>query len=126
MLDNLTSGIQQIRAGRVRALAVTSAERNPQLPDVPAMRETMPELANFEVNTWFGIFAARPDPAPGGRGDQPRHEGLARHRRREAALAEMGGVSLYGTLEQFRGFVDNEIAKWGAVIRREGLQMEIG
>jgi tripartite-type tricarboxylate transporter receptor subunit TctC len=38
----------------------------------------------------------------------------------------MGGVSLYGTLEQFRAFVDAEIAKWGAVIRREGLQMEIG
>ena len=45
MWDNLTSGIQQIRGGRVRALAVSSADRNPQLPDVPAARETMPELA---------------------------------------------------------------------------------
>lgn len=38
----------------------------------------------------------------------------------------MGGVSLYGTMEQFAGFVNNEIEKWGAVIRKEGLQLDIG
>ena len=126
MWDNLTSGIQQIRAGRVRALAVSSAERNPQLPDVPAARETMPELRDFEVNTWFGIFA------PAG---TPRHiaETLNRamyawHQTEpvKARWAEMGGTSLYGSLEQYAAFVDAEIAKWRTVIQKEGLQMEIG
>ena len=126
MWDNLTSGIQQIRAGRVRALAVSSAERNPQLPDVPAARETMPELANFEVNTWFGVFMpAATSPAiaevmnDAMRQWHQTHEVQARWR-------EMGGTSLYGSLEQFAGFVNNEIAKWGRVIQKEGLQMEVG
>jgi hypothetical protein len=38
----------------------------------------------------------------------------------------MGGVSLYGSVDQFAAFVAGEIAKWGAVIRKEGLQMEVG
>jgi tripartite-type tricarboxylate transporter receptor subunit TctC len=125
MWDNLTSGIQQIRPGRVRALAVSSAERNPQLPDVPAARETMPELANFEVNTWFGIFAPAATP-------KPVAEALNRAMKEwhdtpevKARWADMGGWSLYGSLDQFRSFVDSEITKWGAVIRREGLQIEI-
>ena len=52
----------------MRALAVTSTERSPLLPDVPAMRETMPELANYDVSTWFGAVRAR---GPAG-GDRPR------------------------------------------------------
>jgi tripartite-type tricarboxylate transporter receptor subunit TctC len=86
----------------------------------------MPELAQFDVNTWFGIFA------PAG---TPRHiaETLNRAMHEwqqtdavKARWTEMGGVSLDGSLEQFAGFVNNEIEKWGAVIRKEGLQMEIG
>ena len=126
MWDNLTSGIQQIRGGRVRALAVSSAERNPQLPDVPAARETMPELREFEVNTWFGIYAPAGTP-------RPVCEALNEAMKQWHATApvqerwkEMGGTSLYGSLEQFNAFTNAEIAKWGAVIRREGLQMEVG
>lgn len=125
MWDNLTSGIQQIRAGRVRALAVSSADRNPQLPDVPAARETMPELAQFDVNTWFGIFvpANTPRPAVDAINEAMRlHHETPEMRER---LAQMGGVSLYGTPEQYAAFVQNEIDKWGAVIRREGLQIDI-
>lgn len=125
MWDNLTSGIQQIRAGRVRALAVSSAERNAQLPDVPAARETMPELANFEVNTWFGMFLPAGTPRPI---VDALNAAMREHDRSEVMkqrLAEMGGVSLWGTPEQFAAFVQNEIEKWGAVIRREGLQIDL-
>ncbi len=126
MWDNLTSGIQQIRAGRVRALAVSSAERNPQLPNIPSARESLPALAQFDVNTWFGIYA------PAG---TPRHIAESLNRAMyewhqtdavKARWAEMGGTSLYGSLEQFAAFTRNEIEKWGSVIRKEGLQMEIG
>ncbi len=125
MWDNLTSGIQQIRAGRVRALAVSSAERNAQLPEVPAARETMPELANFEVNTWFGKFLPAGTPRPV---VDALNAAMREHDRSEAMrkrLAEMGGVSLYGTPEQFAAFVQAEVEKWGAVIRREGLQIDL-
>jgi len=124
MWDNLTSGIQQIRAGRVKTLAVSSAERNPQLPDIPAARETMPALANFEVNTWFGIFAPAATPPAIA---QSLNEAMRQWQATDEVKArwrEMGGVSLYGSLEDYAAFVNGEIAKWRGVIRKEGLQME--
>ena len=124
MWDNLTSGIQQIRAGRVKTLAVSSADRNPQLPDIPAARETMPELANFEVNTWFGVFAPAATPPAIA---QSLNEAMRQWQATDEVKArwrEMGGMSLYGSLEQYAAFVDAEITKWRGVIRKEGLQME--
>jgi tripartite-type tricarboxylate transporter receptor subunit TctC len=126
MWDNLTSGIQQIRAGRVRALAVSSAERNPQLPDVPAAREAMPELAAFDVNTWFGIFAPAALPRPVA---ETLNDSMRQWQATEAVQArwrEMGGASLHNTLEGFADFVARETAKWQSVIRREGLELEVG
>ncbi|WP_240756676.1 Bug family tripartite tricarboxylate transporter substrate binding protein [Roseicella aquatilis] len=126
MWDNLTSGITQIRAGRVRALAVSSADRNHQLPDLPAARETMLELAKFDVNTWFGVFAPAGTPRPVVEGLNAAMKAWHGTEEVQARWREMGGVSLYGTPEQFAGFVNNEIEKWGGVIRREGLQLEVG
>lgn len=125
MFDNLSSGIEQIRGGRVRALAVTSAERNPQLPDVPALRETMPELAEFEVNTWFGKFYPAGTPAHIVQSLNEQMRVLSETDNFKARVAQIGSVSLWGTPEQFASFVNNEIGKWRAVIRREGLQMDV-
>ena len=126
MWDNLTSGIQQIRGGRVRALAVSSADRNPELPDVPAARETMPELADFDVNTWFGIFLPAATPRPVAQSINQAMKAWHETDAVKARWREMGGVSLYGSLEQYAAFVNNEIEKWGNVIRKEHLQLEIG
>lgn len=126
MWDNLTSGITQIRAGRVRALAVSSADRNHQLPDIPAARETMPELANFDVNTWFGIFLPAATPRPVAESLNAAMKTWHDTDEVKARWREMGGVSLYGTTEQFAAFVSAEIEKWGGVIRKEGLQLEVG
>ena len=126
MWDNLTSGISQIRAGRVRALAVSSADRNHQLPDVPAARETMPELARFDVNTWFGIFLPAATPRPAAESLNAAMKAWHDTDAVKARWREMGGVSLYGTPEQFAAFVANEVEKWGEVIRKEGLQMDLG
>ncbi len=124
MFDNLTTGIEQVRAGRVRALGVTSAERNPQLPDIPAIRETMPELAPYEVNTWFGMFAPANTPAPAVRAINAQINALLAMPETQARFAQMGGVAMPGTPEDFAAFVRAEIEKWQAVIRREGLQMD--
>jgi tripartite-type tricarboxylate transporter receptor subunit TctC len=124
MWDNLTSGIQQIRAGRVKTLAVSSAERNPQLPDIPAARETLSELTSFEVNTWFGVFAPAATPPVIA---QSLNEAMRQWQATEEIKArwrEMGGMSLYGTLEQYAAFVDSEIAKWRGVVRKEGLELD--
>jgi tripartite-type tricarboxylate transporter receptor subunit TctC len=123
-IDNLTGIMSLIQEGRVRALAVTSAQRHHRLPDVPAMRETMPELAGFEVNTWFGMF---------GPAALPREAVVSLNAEVMAMLAlpetqrrfdELGGVPMIGDADAFATLVRGEIAKWAEVMRREGLQMD--
>ena len=126
LIDNLTGVIEQVRAGRMRALAVTSAERNARLPDVPTMREAVPELAGYEVNTWFGLFAPGATPAPVLRAVNAAiaawHD-LPETKRR---FAELGGAALRGSPDEFAAFVAAETAKWREVIRKEGLQIDVG
>src|SRR5207245_10182107 len=55
MFDNLPSSLQQIKAGKLRAIAVTSAQRAPALPDIPTIAES--GLPGFEATSWFGIVA---------------------------------------------------------------------
>ena len=124
LIDNLTGIIGHIQSGRVRALAVTSAQRHPLLPDVPAMRETMPELAAYEVNTWFGLFG--PAALPGEIVSSLNAEvmtmlALPDTQRR---FAELGGVGMPGNPDAFAAFVRSEITKWAEVIRKEGLQLD--
>ncbi|MFC7691418.1 tripartite tricarboxylate transporter substrate-binding protein [Paeniroseomonas aquatica] len=124
MVDNLTGVIEHIRGGRVRALAVTGAERNAQLPDVPAMRETLPELAAYEVNTWFGLFG--PAGLPAGitaalNAEVGAYLELAETRKR---FDELGGLPFKVTPAEFDRFVAGEIAKWRGVIQKEGLQLD--
>ena len=124
MFDNLSTAIQQIHNGAVKALAVTSAERNPRLPELPALRETMPELAEYEMNSWFGIFAPAGVPRPALQAVNLEIKAMLETPEAKARLNEMAGAAAYGTPEEFTAFVNNEIEKWGAVVRREGVQID--
>ena len=124
LIDNLTGIIGHIQAGRLRALAVTSTERHPLLPEVPAMRETMPELAAYEVNTWFGLFG--PAALPGEIVNSLNAEVMAMLALPDTQrrFTELGGVGMPGSAGAFAAFVRSEITKWAEVIRREGLQLD--
>ncbi len=127
--DNLSTAMPQIRAGKVRALAVTTAERNAQLPDIPALREVAPELAeaNFDVSTWFGIFMPKGTPDAIVRSLNAEIKVMMdRPDVQQQITEQMGGIPSYGTPEQYKAFVESEIAKWRGVIQREGLQLDIG
>jgi len=126
LVDNLTGVIEQVRAGRLRAIAVTSAERNPQLPEVPTMRESVPELAGYEVNTWFGLFAPAGTPAPVVRAINAEMAAWMDLPETERRFTELGGAALRGSPEEFGAFVKAETAKWREVIRKEGLQIDVG
>ena len=123
--DNLTTSVQQIRAGQVRALAVTSADRSAQMSELPALRETMPELANYDVSTWFGMFAAVGTPPAALRTLNAEINALLNTPETQARFAQMGGVPMPGSPEDFANFVQAEITKWRAVIQREGLQIDV-
>ena len=123
-IDNLTGVIELIRSGRVRGLAVTSAQRSPQLPDVPALREAGGELANFDVNTWFGIFGPPGLPEAVVRALNADVRALLELPATQARFAELGGAGFANTPEEFGAFVRGEAERWGVVIRREGLQLD--
>jgi tripartite-type tricarboxylate transporter receptor subunit TctC len=106
LIDNLTGIMGHIQGGRVRALAVTSKERHPLLPNVPAMRETMPELAEIINSINADVMA------------------MLAMRETVKRFEELGGVPMIGSPQQFGAFVASEITKWAEVIKKEGLQID--
>ena len=125
MFDKLTTAIEPIRAGRVRALAVTSTERHPQLPELPALRETMPELANDDVSTPFGMSLPGTTPPHIVAALNAEMRTLVDAPEASARFATMGGVPAASDPERFAAFVREEIAKWAEAIRRAGLLLDI-
>ncbi len=126
MIDNLTGIAGHIQSGAVRALAVTSKERSALLPDVPAMRETMPELAEYEVNTWFGLFGPAGLPAAAVNSLNAEIAAMVAMPETQRRFTELGGFPMHGNADAFAAFVRSEIAKWAEVIRKEGLNVDAG
>src|SRR5205085_11875095 len=62
LLDNVYPTLPQVQDGKLNALAVTTPERSASAPDIPTMRESAPELAKFDVSSWFGIFLQKSAP----------------------------------------------------------------
>lgn len=126
MIDNLTGIIGHIQSGAVRALAVTSKDRSVLLPDVPAMRETMPELAAYEVNTWFGLFGPAGLAPAAVNSLNAEIAAMIAQPETQRRFTELGGFPMRGNADEFAAFVRGEITKWAEVIRRDGLTVDAG
>ncbi|WP_207537907.1 Bug family tripartite tricarboxylate transporter substrate binding protein [Sabulicella rubraurantiaca] len=126
MFENLIAASQHVQAGRLRALAVTSAERSPLLPDVPALRETAPEMAEYDVSTWVGLFGLAASPPEAASACNAEVSKVLAQPETRTRFAQAGSAPHPTTVEQFGDFVSREIAKWRDVIRREGLVLELG
>jgi tripartite-type tricarboxylate transporter receptor subunit TctC len=110
--------LPQLKSGRLRALAVTTAKRSPELPEVPTLQEA--GVAGYEATIWLGLFApARLPPAIAGklRAEVTRALGAPEAR---ASIAATGLEVDFGDGEDFPGFVRAEHAKWGKVVRDTG------
>ncbi|HVQ06433.1 MAG TPA: tripartite tricarboxylate transporter substrate binding protein [Burkholderiaceae bacterium] len=121
LFDNLPSSIGHIKAGKLRALAVTSEGREPSLPGVPTVAETVP---GYEATAWFGI--GMPKGTPRDVIDKVNAEinrALADPKMRER-LAELGGKPIGGTPEDFGKVIAAETAKWGKVVTSSGAKVE--
>jgi tripartite-type tricarboxylate transporter receptor subunit TctC len=122
MFDNLTSSIGYIKSGKLRALAVTTATRYPELPDVPTMQEA--GVPGYEATAWFGMLAPKGTPrSVVARINSEVNKALA-HADVKEKLAQQGAVASAWTPEQFGEFIHNEIAKWGKVVKASGAKVE--
>lgn len=113
--------LPQVKAGRLRALAVTGAQRSPAAPDVPAMAETLP---GFEVTNWIGVFAPAGTPADIVARLNAEIMRIMRLPEVQSRLANEGAKFTPTTPGEFAAFVQSEITKWGKVIKESGARVD--
>jgi tripartite-type tricarboxylate transporter receptor subunit TctC len=121
MFDVLTSSLQHIRSGALRALAVTTATRSKALPDLPTVGDFLP---GYEASAWYGVAA--PKNTPSEIVDKLNMEinvGLADSKLR-ARLADLGGTVIPGSPAAFGRLITEEIEKWGKVVQFSGAKPE--
>jgi tripartite-type tricarboxylate transporter receptor subunit TctC len=115
------AGIEHVRGGRLRALAVTSATRFEALADIPSVGEFVP---GYEASTWHGVAAPKNTPAEIiGRLNKEINAGLV-DARLKARFAELGAEVLPGSPTDFRKLIGDETEKWGKVIRAANIKPE--
>ncbi|GAD24154.1 tripartite tricarboxylate transporter substrate binding protein [Acidovorax sp. MR-S7] len=121
---SIPSVLTQLKAGKLRALAVTSAGRNPVLPDVPTVAEQ--GLPQFDVTTWYGLFA--PNGVPGGVVQRVNAEvnRLLQTDEVRGAISAQGGEPRPLTPEQLGERLAQDAKKWRAAIAATGLTLELG
>jgi tripartite-type tricarboxylate transporter receptor subunit TctC len=121
MFPSIPSSIEYIRAGKLRALAVTAAARSEVLPDLPPANEFVP---GYEVSAWYG--AGVPKNTSGEIVQRLNNEinaGLADPKLR-SRLADMGGTVLAGSPANFGKLIAEETEKWGKVIRATNIRAD--
>jgi len=121
MFDNLPASIEYIKAGKLRALAVTTAERADALPGVPTVAETVP---GYEASAWFGLGAPKGTPPEIiDKLNAAMNAGLA-DPKLKARLADLGGAMLAGTPADFGKLIAEETEKWAKVVKFSGARAD--
>jgi len=123
MFDNLPSAMQLIKAGKLKALAVTSAQRSAALPELPTVEEAA-GLKGFEASSWFGLLAPAGTPADVvSRIQQEVAKSLATPAMKER-LATLGAIPSGNTPAQFATLIDAEHKKWAEVVKASGAKVD--
>ncbi|MBP6894348.1 MAG: tripartite tricarboxylate transporter substrate binding protein [Pseudacidovorax sp.] len=125
MFDNLPSSMQQIKAGKLKALAVTSSQRSAALPDVPTVEEAGgPSLKGYEASSWFGLLApAGTSPEIVQRIQQEVAKSLATAAVKEKMLAQ-GAIPGGNTPAAFAQHIEREHVKWAQVVKASGAKVD--
>ena len=114
MFDNMPPSLPHIKAGKLRALGVTTAQRSQALPDVPAVGET---VAGYEASAFFGLAVPKGTPANIVERLNREVNAALKDPKVAARLADLGGIQIGGTPADFTKLVEGETAKWEKVIK---------
>jgi len=119
--DNLPSSIAHIKAGKLRALGVTTAARSPELPDVPTVAETVP---GYEAVAFFGFGITHGTPKEIVDLLNKEINLALKDPGIQARLKDLGGIAVPGSPDDFGKFLANETAKWEKVVHAANLSIE--
>ena len=122
MFDNMVTALPQVKAGKLKAIAVSTAQRMSQAPEVPTVAEA--GLPGFETGIWHGFLTSGGTPKPV---IERLHKEIVRALNtadvREGFL-QRGLIPVGNTPEQFEAFIGNEMAKWSKIIKEAGIKAE--
>ena len=121
MFDNMPSSLPHIQAGKLRALAVTTAKRSDALPNVPTVAEAVP---GFEASAFFGMGVPKGTPPEIIEKLNKEINAALSDPRMKAKLAELGGMLVPGTPEDFGKLVADETEKWAKVVKAANVRLD--
>jgi tripartite-type tricarboxylate transporter receptor subunit TctC len=122
MFDNLANAMPQVKAGKLKALAVTTAQRSKLAPELPTMAEA--GLAGFDISTWFGLFAPAGTPsAVIAKWNAEVTKILNTPEMRERLVAQ-GAEPAPTTPEEFAAFIGREIPKYARIVKASGAKVD--
>jgi tripartite-type tricarboxylate transporter receptor subunit TctC len=122
MFESILTGMPHVRAGRLRALAVTSAKRLPRVSDIPTVAEA--GVPGYEVDPWFGVVAPAATPPSVISKLNQEIVRIIKLPDVEERIASTGAFALGSTPQQLGAFMRAEVAKWGKVIRAIGVRAD--
>ncbi|MBP6894061.1 MAG: Bug family tripartite tricarboxylate transporter substrate binding protein [Gammaproteobacteria bacterium] len=123
LVSSLPSAIAQIKAGKLRPLAVTSAKRSTSLPDIPTVAE-LGYGKDFDVSTWYGIFAPAGTPRPVVDKVNAEVNKLLARPDVQAAIHEQGAEYQAMSTTEFATLVKDDVAKWKGIVQASGARIE--
>lgn len=123
MFVDFAAGIGNVRAGKLRALAVTTAQTSQLLPDVPPMASA-PELKGFDITSWNGVFAPAGTPAPVVERLNKELVAIVSNKQYAAQYHGFGFEPFGSTPSELGRFVTAEIQKWSRLVKDAGIQPE--
>jgi tripartite-type tricarboxylate transporter receptor subunit TctC len=119
MYDNVPTSLQYIKAGKLRALAVTSAERAAVLPELPVVADFVP---GYEASAWYGLAAPKGTPSAIVERLNREVNAILAQPDVKKQLADLGASLLPGSASDFGKLIVDETEKWGKVIRFAGIK----